>query len=81
MSRCPICDQKAMNCDCTSKEKEQFEELSEIRDENESLQDALQSAKEEGAQSVLNFLYKSGEIFAIRDVNHLFKVWKEQNGN
>lgn len=30
MSRCPICDNKAANCDCTSTEREQYEEIEEL---------------------------------------------------
>lgn len=33
MSRCSICDQKLMNCDCTSEERRMHEELENIQEE------------------------------------------------
>ncbi len=30
---CPICDNKAANCDCTATEREQFDEIESLRAE------------------------------------------------
>jgi hypothetical protein len=34
---CPICDQKPMNCDCTSTERQQFAEIEELKEQIASL--------------------------------------------
>ena len=34
---CPICDQKAANCDCTKAEIEQHESIEELMEENANL--------------------------------------------
>jgi hypothetical protein len=37
IGRCPICEEKFSNCDCTAKEREQFGELEEAEEELEQL--------------------------------------------
>ena len=34
---CPICDQKPMNCDCSETERDQFDELEDLQEENEEI--------------------------------------------
>lgn len=48
--RCPICDQKAMNCDCTPEERRQFSEIEDL--ENEISRMKMQSASEALAWSL-----------------------------
>ncbi len=43
---CPICDNKPMNCDCTSLEKEQFYEIEDLSAEVEKLRDWQKRALE-----------------------------------
>jgi|DEB19_MinimDraft_3_1074340.scaffolds.fasta_scaffold201148_1 hypothetical protein len=47
--RCPICDQKPMNCDCTETERRQYVELEELEEQvaNLRLTDAEREAIEE----------------------------------
>lgn len=50
---CPICDNKPMNCDCTSLEKEQFYEIEDLSAEVEKLRDWQKRAVEEIKQSFM----------------------------
>jgi hypothetical protein len=38
---CPICDNKPANCDCTAKEREQFDEIESLKAEIARLDGAL----------------------------------------
>jgi len=38
---CPICDNKAANCDCTATEREQFDEIESLRAEIIKLRESL----------------------------------------
>ena len=38
MGRCPICDNKAMNCDCTSAEIDMHEQLEEMQEQLSSME-------------------------------------------
>lgn len=52
--RCPICDNKPMNCDCTAEERRQFCEIEELQEQIASL--TLTGAEREAIDYAAYFL-------------------------
>lgn len=54
---CPICEQKSPNCDCTSKELEQFCEIEQLKSEIES------SKTTDEEKTIVMMLVQARELF------------------
>jgi hypothetical protein len=80
---CPICDNKAANCDCTATEREQFDEIESLQAEIARLREerrwvSVGERLPEGLSMVLAFI--NGEVMEATFVGGKVLAWKTERG-